>query len=483
MYVTVPVFASNSFYQERDDRNFFSESGSSNYTNNNNFKDTLLPDFRPKKSHKISILRAVVVFLNQNIGVGLLSIPYCFQSGIILNSVVLAILAFFALLSFILLVDVSIATGQSIDYAKFMRASFPDSKRSYDWFPLIIISITLLGCSILHFQYACTLVQTFFDELVDFGVSSIPKWTYNRWFLIGIPALVIDLPLMFLRSIKALSYASLFTLVLIIIYLIHTIYIFTLSMKSTTDSTNSTCLTSFKNTSIIISKSSLFGLKHSFDGLTLFSFNKYFIPSLSIQAFAFTFNMMVTPTIEKLKNPTRKNQYITFGCVIAISCTTYIICGILPYLALIPNISHAIVFEDFIHGRIFTVIVKALFGVFLIMTTPLILFSCRVAFNDATFRSEFTTARWNIMGITILIITVVTAAAVESITTVFGFIGGVTSTLTAYVLPSLYYLRLCKNESVWKKILSWILMPSGLIIMCVCLYDSIRSIIQGDAAK
>ena len=480
MYFTVPVFASNSFYQQKEDNNPLSESGSSlSYTNNTYFRDTLLPDFQRRKSNKISILRAVVVFLNQNIGVGLLSIPYCFQTGIVLNSIVLAILAFFALSSFILLVDVSITTGKSIDYAKFMIEAFPDSKIRYDRIPLIIISITLLGCSILHFQYACTLIQTFFDELVDYGVAKIPNWLYNRWFLVGIPALIIDLPLMFLRSIKALSYASLFTLVLITIYFIHSIYIFTLTITKK----NSTSTTSNRTFSEPILFDVTNNLNHKFEGITLFSFNKYFIPSLSIQAFAFTFNMMVTPTIEKLKNPNRKNQYTTFACVIGISCITYIICGVLPYLALVPNIKHAIVFEDFVHGRIFTVMVKALFGIFLIMTTPLILFSCRVALNDATFGSEFTTLRWNLMGILVLVVTVVIAAAVESITTVFDFIGGVASTLTAYVLPSLYYLRICRNESVWKKVLSCVLMPSGLVIMCVCLYDSIRSIVKGDADK
>ena len=86
-------------------------------------------------------------------------------------------------------------------------------------------------------------------------------------------------------------------------------------------------------------------------------------------------------------------------------------------------------------------------------------------------------------GNVILIITVVIAAAVDSITTVFGFIGCVVSTLTAYVLPFLYYLRICRKESLWKKILSYVLMPCGLVIMCVCLYDSILSIIKGDAAK
>lgn len=474
MQITVPIFATHSFIQSEDEAELFTGSSSASLPNNSDhnisLKETLVKT-KPTIGNRISILRAVVVFLNQNIGIGLLSIPYCFLTGIVLNSIELILFALFAISSFILLVDVSVTTGQSIDYAKFITLSFPGSKHNYEWFPLMIISVTLFGTAILHFQYACTLIQTFFDELVEFGVVKMPIWVYNRWFLIGVPALVIDLPLMFLRSIKALSYASLFTLVLITIYIIHSIYIFVLSMK---DSSN-------KPASLIVLNNGLNSIKkHSFEGLTYFSINKYFIPSLSIQAFAYAFNMMVTPTIEKLKSPHRRNQYKVFAIVISISCFAYIICGALPYLALIPNVTHAIVFEDFVHGRIFTVIMKGLFGMFLIMTTPLILFSCRVAFNDATFRSEFTKLRWNLMGISIMVLAVVVAAVVKSITTVFGFIGGVTSTLAAYVLPAIYYLRICKNESKWKTALSWFLLPLGIVIMCLCLYDSIRSIIKGD---
>ncbi|OHS97973.1 Transmembrane amino acid transporter protein [Tritrichomonas foetus] len=403
-----------------------------------------------KKSNKISVLRAVVVFLNQNIGVGLLSIPYCFQTGVVLNSVVLMILAFLGISSFILLVDVSITTGKSIDYAKFMRLCF---ERNFDWFPLTIISITLFGCAILHFQYACTMIQTFFDELTnEDGSKKIPDWCYNRWFLICAPAFVLDLPLMFLRSIKALSYASLFTIVLICAYIVHTVYNFGVQIKSDGG----------------------FDINHE---MVLFSFNQYFIPSLSIQAFAYTFNMMVAPTIEKLKAPTRKRQYLTFSIVIIFSCFTYILCGVLPYFTLFSNIQHEIVFEDFYKGRPFTILMKVLFGVFLIMTTPLILYSCRVAFNDATFRSEFTAIRWNIMGVVILALAAIIAVTVKSITTVFGFIGGVTCTMAAYVLPSIYYLRICKKESLPKTILSWFMLPMGIVIMCVCLYDSIRSLV------
>ena len=136
---------------------------------------------------------------------------------------------------------------------------------------------------------------------------------------------------MFLKSIKALSYASLFTLFLTLLYLIHSVYIFTNNAAPQVNE---------------VSKSSFGKVNHSFEGLTLFSSNKYFIPSLSIQAFAFTFNMMVAPTIEKLKDPTIKNQYTTFGCVIGISRFTYIVCGILPFWALIPKTISKISFME-----------------------------------------------------------------------------------------------------------------------------------------
>ena len=445
MNITVPLLASDSIPQQREERSNLSESASSLA-----YIDGQPIGYIKKKSNKISISRAVVVFLNQNIGVGLLSIPYCFQTGVILNSCVLLLLAFFGISSFILLVDVSITTGKSIDYAKFMRLCF---ERNFDWFPLIIIAITLFGCATLHFQYAYTMITTFFNELTrEDGTKLVPDWVYNRWFMIGVPAAVIDLPLMFLRSIKALSYASLFTFVLIFLYIIHTVYIFAKTINEDG-----------------------FDPNHE---LILWQFNDYFIKSLSIQAFAFTFNMMAAPTIEKLKKPTRNRQYITFISVILFSCVTYLVCGILPYFSFFSGIQHAIIFEDFEYGNSFTIIMKVLFGVFLIMTTPLILYSCRVAFNDATFRTEFTGIRWNIFGVVILTLSVVVAVTVESITTIFDFVGGVTCTITAYVLPSIYYLRLCWYESIWKKILSFILCPVGIVVLSVCLYDSIKTIIE-----
>lgn len=456
MYVTVPVFASNTFKDELaiDDKNCHSDPGvlSPQEENSNNIQltDTLVDSEAP---NKITLLRAIIVFLHQNIGVALLSIPYCFNTGYVLNSFVLIILGLFAITSFILLVDCSVTTQKSIDYATFMRLSFPKSKYNFDWIPLVIITITLFGCCILHLQYACSIIQTFFKDLDSDGVESIPKWMYNRWLLICVPAITIDLPLTFLRSIRALSYASVITMFLMFLYLIHCFYIFGMRMKDLP--------------------------KHKLQGVKAFEFNRYFIPSIAIQAFAFTFNMEVTPTIEKLRRPTRKRQYKTFAWVVGISGIIYFISGIFPYLALVPNIRDPIVFDDFPYGRVFTIIIKFVLALFLIITTPLYLFSCRIAFNDATFRSPFTALRWNLIGISILVVSVVIACAVKSITTVFGFIGGVTSTACAYILPAIYYLRICKNESLVKTVFAWILLVGGGIILVFCLYDSLRSCIVG----
>ncbi|OHT09957.1 Transmembrane amino acid transporter protein [Tritrichomonas foetus] len=398
-----------------------------------------------KVGDDISLFRAVILLLNIIIGVGLLSIPYCFKTGVILNSLVIFFIGLFALISFIFLIDASI-TSHITNYSILIRAAF---EKNFEWIPNTLNVLTMFGVGILHLQYSCSMMQTFFDELKTW--MTIPEWCYNRWFLISLPAFVIDLPLMLLRSISGLSYVSMFTVVLIGVHLIHSTYFFGDSLY-----------------------------RDGFDPnkeIKYFELNQYVIPSLSMQAFSFTCHPVFFPTMNKLRKPTRKRQYTLITIVIIIAGFTYFIGGLLPYLTKFEQINSAIVFAAYTEGHPFTIIMKILYGVFLLVTTPLILYACRTSLNDLVFRTAFTTIRYYVMGIAILILATILAVTVESIPTMFGFVGGVTCTLLVYVLPSVYYIRICKKESRIKTAIAWLMIPIGIALLSVCLYDSIRSLI------
>jgi amino acid permease len=62
----------------------------------------------------------------------------------------------------------------------------------------------------------------------------------------------------------------------------------------------------------------------------------------------------------------------------------------------------------------------------------------------------------------------------------FDLIGGIAVSFIVYIFPALFYIRICRGESKWKYAVSWFLVPFGLVISVVSLYDSIHHIIHGD---
>jgi hypothetical protein len=93
--------------------------------------------------------RVWAVLMNIIIGLGFLSIPYCFNSGLGTNTAVLLFIGVCTFLSFVLLVDASIKAGTTMDYTKLMRKSFP----MLEWLPVLLIFLTLFGQGALHFQF------------------------------------------------------------------------------------------------------------------------------------------------------------------------------------------------------------------------------------------------------------------------------------------------------------------------------------------
>jgi amino acid permease len=214
--------------------------------------------------------------------------------------------------------------------------------------------------------------------------------------------------------------------------------------------------------------------------MKLFDFNNFFIKSLSVQAFAFACHPLVGPTLERLTDPTWQRQYSTMLVLTICASACYALGGLLPYLTLFDRILDPVIFVYYNPGQVITTVTKALYAIFLIITSPLILYSARLALNDFIFRKPFTRLRWALIGIGLILGSTILAVTVTSIPTMFGFVGGVTCNLIVYTLPAIYYIRICKEGSTWKRIVSWGMIVVGAVAMTVCLYDSIASLVKKD---
>lgn len=392
---------------------------------------------------KITLPRAVAVLTNVITGIGLLGIPYCFCSGIATNLFIILIIASFSMFSFSLLIDCASKTGVQ-DYPRLISVAFHG--RNLQWIPDVIIILTLFGVSILYLQFSLHLMQSFFE-----GYSNVPGVFKNGWFLTFAIQLVILIPLVMLKSMNALSFVSIASVVLICIYLFHSIFYFSKSV-----------------------------IDDGFDKsqVKVFSFDlKMVIPALSIQSSSFTCHTNIFPTLIQLKNPTKSRLNLTMLLVVISATLLYTIGGIFPYLTLFDKIKDPVVL-NYYAPRVFTNIIKAFYSVLLILTAPLLIFTCRLSIHNLISKKEMTYINSIIIGIGIALFDCFISVTVKSLSVMFSLVGGVTCPIIVYILPSLYYLRICRNESKIKTIFSYISIVVGITFIIICLYDAIRSMIN-----
>jgi amino acid permease len=394
----------------------------------------------------MNMFRALVVLMNLVVGVGMLGLPYCFRCGVILEGIVVVFFGTASFFSFIFLIDASDTARHPVNFAKLMGDAV-DPK--LEWIPHLVMFITFFGFGVVHLQAACSLFGSCLAE-----IGTVPSWLTSRLFLICVPGGVIGYPLILVKSLKAYSYVSMFTCGLIGLYIIHSaIYLVVYSVRDGFDPESQ---------------------------IQYGKFNHYFLSSLSIQAFAYACHPLIGPTLEKLKRPTKARQYRTMTILTLCASSSYTLGGLLPYLTLFDKIATPVVFVYYDKGQSLTILTKGLYGLFVVFTTPLILLSARISLNDVLFKSEFTTARYWIMGIILVTLCIVLAVTVESLEKVFGLVGGLTCNIIVYILPALYYIRLCRGENTLKMTVAWLMAPVGLVLIGICMYAEILTIMSGE---
>jgi hypothetical protein len=322
-----------------------------------------------------------------------------------------------------------------------------------EWVPNVVILLIFFGVGVLHLQYTYFLAVSCLNELPE--SVALPGWAYNRWLWIFGLALTVALPLTFIKTIAKFSRVSLATVVLIGLYLVHSaVYLVVGLMKEGFDPNHEVKWVSF-------------------DGAI--------VHSLAIQAFAYHCHPTVGPTLTRLINPTRGRQYGTLSAVVGAAGFAYFVGGLLPYLTLLNRVTEPIVFMCYPTQQVFTIITKGLYGVFLLVTTPLILLSARFCFVGLVYTkdvNELPSWQWLTIGVVMLLLAAVVGGAVESLGVMFDFLGGIICSVILYVFPSIFYIRLCKGESKWKTVLAWAMIPLGIATVGLSLYDSAKQLTE-----
>jgi hypothetical protein len=396
---------------------------------------------------EISPFRSWAVLMNILIGIGLLSIPYCFRTGIITNALLLSALGGIAFLSFMFLVDASTTAHVTVEYKPLMDCAF---QHRFVWLPNIICLIIYFGGATLHVQFTYNLITQMIQEAVE---KKLPDWALNRWLWILGLALVIELPLTFVRTIAKYSRISTVTCVLIVWYLVHSAYY--LIERIVEDD---------------------FDPDHKIE---FFAINDFFMGALGIEAFAYQCHATVGPSLARLINPTRRRKYGVLAALVISGLVCYLTAGLLPYLTLVDQVTNPVIFVCYPPHQMFTMITKGVYGVFLVVTAPLLLYTGKLCAIRAFSDEKPPQWKMDLYGLILLLASAITAAGVKSISVMFDFIGGVTDSLIMYVFPALFYIRICRKESLWKYYTAWVLIPLGAGVIVVSLYHTINGLVNG----
>jgi hypothetical protein len=173
-------------------------------------------------------------------------------------------------------------------------------------------------------------------------------------------------------------------------------------------------------------------------------------------------------------------MYAVLGALVAAGAICYLTAGLLPYLTLVNGVNNEVIFVCYPKNQVFTMITTGVYGTFLVVTAPLLLYTGKLCIVRTFCRVTPPQWKMDLYGVLLLLASALTAAGVKSISVMFDFIGGVADSLIMYVFPALFYIRICGKESMWKYCLAWILIPLGTAVIIVSLYHSITGLIHPD---
>ena len=371
-------------------------------------------------------------------------VPYCFTCGL---GTALIISFFFAVLSYtslLLLIDSS-QNCHKYDYQGLFEYCFGQKRL---WIVNTIIFLVQYGTVMIYCHWLGRLMNHIIKSS-NFIIGS------NAFWICSITAVFV-FPLTIFREISALQNFTFLTIIFMFILIIHALYWFI-----------SDC------------KRDGFDPNHEF---AVFNFKKYdvIISALSVNALAYHCHLNLFSSLAHLQNCTVKRAHRLCGAVELCCFCLYNLFGLFSYLNLFNGIGPGSSLEFYPNANWFTTVATAGILVVLIISSPLMNWSCRISINGLIWKDKpWTNVRWVTIGGVICFSAAFLASTSEKIRLFFNIFGGLLMPVIEFLLPSIYYLKTRKeNASLLRKIYCIFLACFAVVAMVLCTYQAILDIIN-----
>uniref|UniRef100_A0A672ZQU9 Sodium-coupled neutral amino acid symporter 2 n=1 Tax=Sphaeramia orbicularis TaxID=375764 RepID=A0A672ZQU9_9TELE len=270
------------------------------------------------------------------------------------------------------------------------------------------------------------------------------EWYTNGDYLVLMVTAVIILPLSLLRNLGYLGYTSGLSLLCMVFFLIVVIIKkFQIPCPLSEPANNETVI-----------KTSNVSLPQNYsDACTpkYFVFNSQTVYAVPILTFAFVCHPAILPMYEELKDRSRRKMQGVANVSFLAMFIMYLLAALFGYLTfnvhVEPELLHT--YSKFYKFDVLLLIVRLAVLTAVTLTVPVVLFPIRTSVNQLLCASkEFSWIRHTVITVSLLVGTNALVILVPTIRDIFGFIGASAAAMLIFILPSAFYIKLVKKESM-----------------------------------
>uniref|UniRef100_A0A7N8XE29 Sodium-coupled neutral amino acid symporter 2 n=1 Tax=Mastacembelus armatus TaxID=205130 RepID=A0A7N8XE29_9TELE len=424
----------------------------------------LTASFLPQHQGNASFGMSVFNLGNAIMGSGILGLSFAMaNTGIALFVILLVAVAIFSLYSVHLLLKTA-NEGGALVYEQLGYKAFGMPGKLAASCSITMQNIGAMSSYLYIVKYELPLV------IEAFLGGKQEVWYTNGDYLVLIVTVVIILPLSLLRNLGYLGYTSGLSLLCMVFFLIVVIIKkFQISCPLSEEAHNETLL----NTTL--SKPHTNAVNYSGDPCTpkYFVFNSQTVYAIPILTFAFVCHPAILPMYDELKDRSRRKMQNVANVSFLAMFIMYLLAALFGYLTFNDRVEHELLhtYAKFTGFDVLLLIVRLAVLTAVTLTVPVVLFpvGIRTSINQFLCSSkEFSWVRHTIITFVLLVGTNILVIFVPTIRDIFGFIGASAAAMLIFILPSAFYIKLVKKESMKsvQKIGATAFLLCGILVMC-----------------
>ncbi|XP_054911421.1 sodium-coupled neutral amino acid symporter 2-like [Poeciliopsis prolifica] len=414
---------------------------------------------------------------NAIMGSGILGLSYAMaNTGIAQFVILLFSVAIFSLYSIHLLLKTANEAGDLVYESLGYKAFGMSGKLAAS------CTITTLNFGAMS-SYLFVIKYELPNVIQSFTGANDGEWYINGDYLVILVTIIVILPLSLLRNLGYLGYTSGLSLLCLVFFLIVVIIKkFQISCPlPIPDDGNETM--------------HLLNSTHHSDNPTTdddtckpkyFVYNSQTVYAIPILFFAFVGHPTILPMYKELKDRSRRKMQNVANVSFLAVFIMYLLAALFGYLTfnihVEPELLHT--YSKFYKYDILLLVVRLAVLAAVTLTVPVVLFPIRTSVSHLLFPGKnFSWIRHIIIALSLLAGTNILVIFVPSIKYIFGFIGA-SATMLIFILPSTFYLRLVKKESMKsrQKIGAAMFLALGIVVMFGCMtliiYDWIMNSVK-----